>query len=53
MKQLGLFPPESAIEKPLPQDVLLESVSLLAELLAAVLEQATQEPSRVEGRRHE
>ena len=49
MQQLTLFPPPGALTQPLPQEVQMQALQLLAELLAAVLETAAEEPASREG----
>jgi hypothetical protein len=49
MMQLTLFPPQGALAKPLPDEVLVATRSLLAELLAVVVEKETQEEPKAEG----
>jgi hypothetical protein len=41
MKQFRLFPPQEMIKSPLPHDALREARTLLAELLAAIVEPST------------
>jgi hypothetical protein len=53
MKQLRLFPAPGTLTQPWPDDVQTQARQLLAELLAAVLETATEQSTSREGESHE
>jgi hypothetical protein len=53
MQQLSLFPPPGALTQPLPNEVQMQARQQLAELLAAVLETAAEEPTSREGEHRE
>jgi hypothetical protein len=53
MQQLSLFPSPGALTQPLPHEVQMQAWQQLAELLAAVLETAAEEPTNREGEHRE